>query len=148
MIATRHIGKESNDWERQAILGLNAYAQPVYGISESDRSRLIEILCELVAKVGKRKASSALSMTPVRLAAILAGTENPANAKLLQSLAARLPAAVQLFAKLDHDRRAELDRLREQVECDGLRATARRVGVDASNLRRKLATDRTNLFSG
>jgi len=26
MTATRHIGKESNDWERQAILGLDADA--------------------------------------------------------------------------------------------------------------------------
>jgi hypothetical protein len=38
----------------------------------------------------------------------------------------------------DRNRNAELARLREQVEAHGLRATARAMGVDPSNLRRRL----------
>ncbi|MBB6427424.1 hypothetical protein [Sphingopyxis sp. JAI128] len=41
-------------------------------------------------------------------------------------------------SEADRNRDAELARLREQVEENGLRATARTIGVDPSNLRRRL----------
>lgn len=130
MIATQHIGKESNDWERQAVLGLSD-AQPDYGIGDADRERLFAGLMALAAKVGIRKAAKAIGETPARIKAF-----SPEN--LPRSVSARLPAAIHLFDKLSHDRRSERERLHEAVARDGLRATARRLGVDPSNLRRKL----------
>jgi hypothetical protein len=133
MIAARHIGKESNDWERQAMLGLNLDAQPDYGIGETDRHQLFADLEALVSQVGPGKAAKALSVTTTRLKSL-------SPEMLPQPIAARLPAAVRLFEKLRVDREADLDRLREAVQRDGLRATARRFGIDASNLRRRLRT--------
>ncbi|WP_147417676.1 hypothetical protein [Sphingomonas cavernae] len=132
MTATRHIGKESNDWERQAVLGFSADTQPNYGIAENDRTQLVYELTSLVAQIGLAKAEKALGITSMRL-------KNMNVESLPQLVAARLPAAIHLFSKLDHARQAELYQLRAAVERDGLRFTARRLGVDPSNLRRKIA---------
>ena len=139
MTGTQHIGKESHDWERQAVLGISSDAQLDYGISEGDRVELAERLRKFVAQVGKTKAGKALGTTPTRLHAILDGGKSSAITKLLQSVAARLPAAIQLYTKLDHNRLSELDSLRKEVGRVGLRATARRLRIDPSNLRRTLA---------
>ena len=138
MTETVHIGKESNDWERQAVLGLNPDAQPDYGLSNNDRWRLAERLREFIAQVGMAKAGKALQTTPPRLNAILEGVEGSAAKKRWQSIANRLPAAIRRYAKLDHDRNAELTNLRKLIERDGLRATARQLGTDPSNLRKRL----------
>ena len=139
MTSTQHIGKESHDWERQAVLGISSDAELDYGISQGDRVELAERLKKFIGQVGKVKAGTALGTTPVRLHAILGGEESSAITGLLQSVAARLPAAIQLYAKLDQDRLSELDSLRKQVGRVGLRATARRLRIDPSNLRRTLA---------
>lgn len=135
--ATRHIGKESNDWERQAVLGLSAQAQPDYGISEGDHAQVLEALNAFVASAGKAKAAKALGITPMRLVGLLGGTINQA-ARQTHSLAARLHGAARRYAESNYERKVELQRLREQVRTEGLRATARRLGSDPSNLRRSL----------
>ncbi|RIJ66172.1 hypothetical protein D1604_09620 [Brevundimonas sp. LPMIX5] len=138
MIATRHIGKESNDWERQAILGWDAEAQPDYGIGNDDRSRLAEALAAFVADVGLAKAATALRTNPARLKSImtLAGGRNAE--RVVRSIATRLPAALETHASACRDRDAERQVFREIVGREGLRETARKLGVDPSNLRRKL----------
>ena len=138
MTGTQHIGKESHDWERQAVLGLSADAEIEYGISNDDRLQLIDRLSQFIARVGMLKAGKALRTSPARLNAILTGAKSPERTKVLQSIAARLPVAIRLYAKLDHDRRAELEDLEKRVAIDGLRATARQLGIDPSNLRRRL----------
>ena len=130
MIAAQHIGKESNDWERQAVLGLND-AQPDYGIDDADRDKLFAELARLILRVGAAKVAKALGTTPARLKSFSARS-------LPRSIAGRLSAAVRLFDKLNLDRKNKLDRLREAVAREGLRPVARRLGIDASNLRRKL----------
>ena len=134
-----HIGKESNDWERQAVLGLNPDAQPNYGLSSDDRSRLAEKLRVFITQVGMAKAGKALWTTPARLNGILNGVGGSETAKLWQSIACRLPGAIRLYAKLNHDRRDEFDEMKWEVEKNGLRKTARRWGIDPSNLRRRLS---------
>lgn len=80
----RLMGKESNDWERQAQLGLDEDAQPEYG------------------------ARGGVNRKQVRR------------------------------VKQQQDRAAELEHLRAMVANDGLRETARKLGVDPSNFRRKI----------
>lgn len=138
MTATRHIGKESNDWERQAILGWDAEAQPDYGIGEGDRSRLAETLASFVADVGLAKAATALRTNPARLKSALPDSGVRIAERLLQTIAAHLPAALESDAANRKDRETERQSLRETVERDGLRETARRLGIDPSNLRRKM----------
>jgi hypothetical protein len=136
--ATHHIGKESNDWERQAVLGLTAGSRIDYGIADAERAHSHRKLATLIGRIGSVKAAKALDTTPGRLR-VFTRRIHSRNAHLFErSLAARLPSAVRLLERVDQDRTAELDPLRQTVATQGLRATARRLGLDASNLRRKL----------
>ena len=85
VIGVRLIGKEANDWERQAVLGFDPDALPEYGV------------------VGRVK---------------------------------RLEATAR--EKRVQERRAETAHLRATVADLGLRGAARKLGTDASNLRRKM----------
>jgi len=138
MTATRHIGKESNDWERQAILGWDAEAQPDYGIGEDDRSKVGEALAVFIADVGLAKAAQMLRTTPAKLKSALPGSGVRIADGLFQSIGARLPAALEAHAVYRRDREFERQSLRQTIERDGLRDTARRLGTDPSNLRRRL----------
>ena len=132
---TQHIGKESHDWERQAVLGLSLDSEVAYGVAPDDAA---EKLRSFVAEFGERHAAKALGITGKRLTALVSASTGTPNDATTQKVAARLPAAIRLCASLRHERHADLLRLREAVECDGLRETARRHGIDPSNLRRKL----------
>lgn len=59
-----------------------------------------------------------------------------------RGLKRRLIARMEEKAERAQNCEAELTRLRTQVEQYGLRATARTMGVDPSNLRRRLLTIR------
>lgn len=131
MTAVRHIGKESTDWERQAHVGLSADAQPDYGLSDADRERLFTELSALVAERGIVKVAKALGVPAARLRSLSA-------ASFQSTFAGRLSAAVASFNRLSSEQAAELVQLSEAVARDGLRPTARRLGVDPSNLRRLL----------
>jgi len=85
VIGLRLIGKEANDWERQAALGIDPDALPDYGV---------------VGRVASPK-----------------------------------PTARERRAR---ERQVEIKRLRSMVAEFGWRGAARKLGVDASNLRRKL----------
>ena len=144
MIETRHIGKESHDWERQAIIGLSADSEIEYGIAAGERGEFVEKLRAFISECGERKAAVMLGLSVSRLkgftsAPDIRGSDGPAR-----KIAAKLPAALALQAKLSHERQAKINILNEEVNRDGLRAVARRLGVDPSNLRRKL-TRRPNI---
>lgn len=135
MASTLHIGKESHDWERQAVLGLNRNSEVAYGAAAAELS---EKLQSFIADVGESKAAKALGISAVRLAALASGSSCLNSERWARKVAGRSSAALRLYARLSRDRQAELNRLREAVESDGLRETSKRLGVDPSNLRRKL----------
>lgn len=136
MVGTRHIGKESHDWERQAILGLNLDSEICYG---AEISNLAGQLMSLVNECGEAKAAKYLDISRARLQMVMSNPDKPGDTLWAQKIAGRLPAAVALSEKLSHKRNVELRSLQKAVELDGLRETARRMGLDPSNLRRKLA---------
>lgn len=135
----RHIGKESNEWERQAMLGLDVEAEPDYGLSDDSRAQRIRELAGLVAATGKAGAAEGLGISLSRLHTLL-NDPGSMDSVLAQTLASRLPPAMQLCEKRSKERQQELQRLRELVQLNGLRETARQLGVDPSNLRRRLAS--------
>lgn len=137
MTATRHIGKESNDWERQAVLGLDKNSHPDYGVEDCERSRLGEMLRAFVADAGLAAAATALRTSPAQLKVQCSRPEGSGRAHP-QPIIARLPAAIRAYDFSLQRRMSELDGIRAAVARDGLRETARRLGVDPSNLRRKL----------
>ena len=135
MTGTNHIGKESHDWERQALLGLNLDSEIAYGVATDD---VADKLRSFIIEFGERTAAKALGISAPQLMALVADSPNLLSERLAQKVVSRLPAALRLCAKLSHDRNVELHRLREAVEREGLRGTARRLGIDPSNLRRRL----------
>ena len=135
MTGARHIGKESHDWERQAILGLSLDSEIEYGIAPDE---LTEKLQSFIAQFGHAKAAKALNISRAQLMTLAAAPPSSRTDTLARKVAARLPAAQRLCAKLDENRRDEMQRLRASIARHGLRETARRLGVDPSNLRRKL----------
>jgi hypothetical protein len=139
MTETRHIGKESHDWERQAVLGLSLDSEIAYGVSTDD---VVTKLGSLIDQLGERRAAKALKLSLRLLRSVSAGPITPVNINEAQSIAARLPAALSLCAKLRRERHYELRQLNEMRVRYGLREAARRLGIDPSNLRRKLADKR------
>ncbi|WP_293881251.1 hypothetical protein [Sphingomonas sp.] len=138
MTETNHIGKESHDWERQAMIGLSVDSEIGYGIAVGERRALVDKLREFMAECGERKAAAMLGMSVSRLKGFASDEKGRDSYQLARNIAAKLPAALALRAKLSHDRHAESHRLSETVNRDGLRETARRLKTDPSNLRRRL----------
>lgn len=138
MTETNHIGKESHDWERQAMIGLTAGSEIGYGIAAGERRELVKKLHELMAECGERKAATMLGISASRLKGFGNAEQLRDNNRLAGAIAAKLPAALVLRAKLSHTKQAEIQGLRVAIARDGLRLTARRIGKDAANLRRML----------
>lgn len=136
MTAARHIGKESNDWERQAVLGLDEDCQPDYGVGHGDRAQIAGKLRAFVAEVGAVKAAGALRVAPARVKGWVEGV-NRQTLPIPSSITARLDAAIQAHDERRRDQAAELEALQLAISRDGLRATAKRLGIDPSNLRRR-----------
>ncbi|MEO6247141.1 MAG: hypothetical protein ABIO85_00975 [Sphingomicrobium sp.] len=130
-----HIGKESNDWQRLAILGLNPDSLVAYGASPD---QVAEELRSYLFDFGDATGSRLIGIPISRLKALVADPESPKIKKLAEKVTRRLPTARRLAAKFSGERQAELGHLRVSVRRDGLRATARRLEIDPSNLRRKL----------
>ena len=140
MTEAKLIGKESHDWERQAMLGLDIDLEVNYGFAPHGREELINQLREFMAECGKSKAARMLGTSVTRLTVFTGDGEKPASDQLVRRIAAKLPAAIALWEKLRTDRWAELRRLDQEVKCEGLYIVARRMGMDPSNLRRKLGS--------
>lgn len=138
MIATRHIGKEAHDLERQAYIGLEPEAVPSYGISGIDRDALVAAVRALVDTIGLPKTVKALATNAARLQRFTAGKTSRSDNVFSQSIAVRLPVAQAIAERTSFERQAELQAFREIIERDGHNATARRMGKDPANLRRML----------
>lgn len=136
MIETRHIGKEAHDWERQAILGLSENSEIDYGTAPGDLTAKLQAF---IAEAGENKAAKALRITAARLKAIVSRRHFSGREKLARKVGARLPAAQEFCEKFRNGRQDEFQRLKMDVERYGLRGAARRLGIDPSNLRRRLA---------
>jgi hypothetical protein len=138
MTETNHIGKESHDWERQAMIGLSVDSEIGYGIAAGERRELVEKLREFMAECGERKAATVLGISLSRLKGFASGADTRGIDQLARTIAAKLPAELAKVRTASIKAEAKIQRLRQIVQELGLRETARRLGVDPSNLRRTL----------
>ena len=145
MTGTQHIGKESHDWERQAVLGLSLESEVAYGETAGEFG---ERLRRFVARFGERQAAKALGITAARLAALASGEPKALSGAAARRVAVRLSGATRLCERLSAQHGGELSERRDAVARDGLRKTARRLGVDPSNLRRRLERRSPPVASG
>lgn len=133
----RQIGKEANEWERQAVLGFDVESNPEYGFADDSVVRLKAELAQLVADMGSNRTATALGITAANLRSIVAG-RSALHDNLIQKISSRLSVARANWEKQRTKRSNEAARLSEMVARIGWRGTARQLGVDTSNLRRKL----------
>lgn len=133
-----HIGKEANELDRQQALGADDAARLDYGFTDQSLSYLRRELSKLAESLGKMDASKALRIAPRRLAAILSCKISPDNVTA-RHLSSHLPAALAHASFLSVSHEQDLQTLRLMVQQFGLRNVARRIGIDPSNLRRKLS---------
>lgn len=132
-----HIGKEANELERQQMLGAVGKLDPDYGLADDSIAQLRGELAALADALGSAVAARALRIAPRRLASILSGNVCP-DAATARTLSGRLPAALIQVEIMCAERERELQHFRQIVQEFGLRGAARRLGIDPSNLCRKL----------
>lgn len=135
VLAVTHIGKESHDWERQAFLGVHADSIVDYGFAQVD---VLAQLRALVTDYGIAAAAKALAVSKPRLKTLLGTPDYDDASRFLESIASQLPTARLVCAETKKETHAELERLRAMVSEFGPREAGRRLGVDPSNLRRKV----------
>jgi hypothetical protein len=136
-IGIRHIGKEANRWEEQFFVGLNDQALPDYGCSAADLSRLATELRGIAHLLGKKPMAEMLGVSAMKLRAALDGKPCELSCVLASSALPKLRNLAQSKHSL---KLAEMTELRQMVEKRGLRAAARWLRCDPSNLRRTLRT--------
>lgn len=128
----RHIGKESRDWERWAALGSNLDGEIAFGVSPQTA---LDLVHKLIGRFGVRASAKALNISTTRMRTLASGS---ATDRHIRMLSPRLNSAIRYCREAACERQSELDAMRRAVEKDGLRQTARAIGVDPSNLRRRL----------
>lgn len=133
-----HIGKEANDWERQAILGMDANARPDYGFSDECIVEFRRELTTLVGVLGVGATAKALGIVPRQLHSIIL-TNSVTDETTVRKIVIRLPIAKDQAERRSHGRAREFEHLVETVKARGLRGAARHLGTDPSNLRRRLS---------
>lgn len=138
-IGIRHIGKEANELDRQQMLGADSELNPDYGLAADVVEQLRSDLAEIEEILGNAGAAKAMRLTPRRLRAILSGDVVP-NDATVRSLFCQLPTAMAKAEMLCAERRQELRHLSQMVQEFGLREAARQLGIDHSNLRRKIVS--------
>lgn len=137
----RHIGKEANELERQQVLGADRRLDPDYGLAGDRYVRLRCELAELVELLGITGSAKALCVNPGRLRLIISDRGSD-DGTVERSLSSRLSPALEQAATLRAHRERKLRYLREMVKRLGLRAAARELATDPSNLRRRLVVQK------
>lgn len=134
----RHIGKESNDWETQAVLGFDPDVAPEYGMNAESIDAAVDSLRSLIAKTSTSKAANALGIKQQQLNRMLKGILSNLDRDYLAGCIARIKCANDKIDNKNAIIRAGNIELAQAVQNDGLRATAKRLGLDPSNLRRRI----------
>ena len=137
LISCQHIGKESNNWERQAILGYDPDAAPDYGLSPDEIATIPARLAALTNTLGTKNVAQRLRISNAVLTQLKSAKGNWRNAA--SKISPDLIVQLENEASVSFDRKHhEMAELRNAIEIEGLRTVARKLGVDPSNLRRHL----------
>ncbi len=130
--------RSSNRWEEQYHLGLDEGADIPYGPNPKAPSAHSAELKLLVEEFGERVVASQIGVSRNTLRRILSGGNQSTSRRVLRQIA----AATHTLSGERTDRLAASSRLREVAQAEtrkiGLAELARRLGSDASNLRKAI----------
>lgn len=134
----RHIGKEAHDWERQAVLGLDADSAISYWKGEQVQTRIADSIRALMAEFGRAPTAKAFGLSSRQLESAISSRGKRHKNTMVHNLTVRIPKASKALRHSNTLKDAEINVLRHNVQEMGLRETARRMGIDPSNLRRRI----------
>ena len=130
-----HIGKEANELEEQVTLGHDPEAQPMYGFCPDDIAQLQAEVKRLCGVFSKHQLAEFTEVTAARITDFI-GAKSDSHFAADNAIA--MNSIRSQFAKIEIEQRVQFDQMREIIVRNGLRQTARSLGLDASNLRRSL----------
>jgi hypothetical protein len=135
--AIRHIGKETNDWEAQAVLGFDPDAAPDYGLSIDELAKIAARVTAVGLVLTNKMVSLKLGLSNAKLRQLKSSVGNWCGiaATIDQRLLMRLEN--EAIAKSTATR-LKLEQLQSAVREFGLRRAALMHGIDHANLRRTM----------
>tara|TARA_R110001599_G_scaffold249559_1_gene449406 strand:- start:4736 stop:7813 length:3078 start_codon:yes stop_codon:yes gene_type:complete len=136
MTGIANIGKEANDWERQVHLGYDSESQPAYSYSPVDVVELQRELRRLCKRYSKSQLAQRGEITVDSISQFLNANS---DSNLAMSTASQMQKIIYDMRKVEKRDLEEIALFKARCEKYGLRETARRLGVDPSNLKRKLS---------
>jgi DNA-binding Xre family transcriptional regulator len=137
--AVQFIGKEADRWEQEHIIGNQVGEMAIaYGVDPMASARIYDALRTAMAAVGKTKVAAATGIARATLNKIERG-EGATTAVPLGRVHRALEKLMADRSAKERERFWQRAVLTEVVRREGgVRAAARKLGIDASNLRRKI----------
>lgn len=134
----QHIGKESHNWERQAIVGSEGELPISYSNDVHTQASVTNAIRRVVAEFGLAPTAKAFGLSSARLDATLTNWPHDLKNPIAQNIVVRMAKSVAALQRSKAAKINEINRLQTAVQKFGLRAAARMEGIDPSNLRRRL----------
>jgi transcriptional regulator with XRE-family HTH domain len=128
-----HIGKEANRWEEQFYLGFDPEAQVAYGVAPDDRARHKAEILRACLPYTATEIARASGVARSAVSDFLSGKSDTLEDTLRQ-IQKVLPVLQAERQEQDESDRDLLARVKQRIREDGLRAFARGIGEDGSNL--------------
>lgn len=131
----QHIGKEANKWEEQSILGLNAEEQIKYGISKEQKEEQLKTVLKAIKTYGAKPMAGIAKLSPSHVSRIQQGNRSPSD-MVIQ----KLYFAAKILEKHGLEKQKMLIKIQNEMKKRDtpLRALAKELGMDASNLSKVL----------
>ncbi|ALG60760.1 MULTISPECIES: DNA polymerase domain-containing protein [Citromicrobium] len=139
-VSAVHIGKEANDLERQASIGFDPSAQPLYGLHPDQTAELqgeLKRLCEVFSTY---QISTYAGITAKKLSDFL---NADCTSQQARHEASELEKITRYFRRKERRECEQLEKLEKLIADSGLRKAARKLCVDPSNLRRNILKRRS-----
>ena len=133
MTGVANIGKEANDWERQGHLWYDDGAQTAYSYCSNDIAEIQSELQRLCGIFSTHQIARLGNISPKRLTDFI---EAYGNSEKAISDVGQMEKLAQVFGKRESMLKSKFVELELRIEKDGLRETARQIGIDPSNLSR------------
>jgi hypothetical protein len=137
-----YIGKESNKWEDQYYFGFDPKEEIHYGSKPAGTETLSDAIQKIVAVQGLRTMAKELRISRTKLSKLLENQFADCPTAFLQRIS-RIVSEINSRLNQDNERNSELLRLAKlEIGEIGISEFARRIDLDASNLKKVISGDR------
>lgn len=130
----RNIGKESNKWEEQYVLGDNPEFELDYGIATQECASLVKILRKLNKTLGQRELAFQLGISRHQLSKLLGKRGIKYEATIMGPIAGAVTQLNSEANKFNSEQKSVLQKAKKEINRIGLSEFSKRLKLDTSNL--------------